>query len=135
MGGAYRLAGSGADERLEAPETGARREFQGAASAERPDITSQEQRGLSGRKMGTPYSSWSPKLCGIVAKVTFAEIAWYYCSFSGKIPLCQTLLASYSRCLLSREYTMPERLRVLIVAENASMRQGGESRLALQWFL
>jgi len=30
---------------------------------------------------------------------------------------------------------MPERLGVLIVAENASMRQGGESRLALQWFL
>ena len=30
---------------------------------------------------------------------------------------------------------MLERLGVLIVAENASMRQGGESRLALQWFL
>src|SRR5271156_5713125 len=30
---------------------------------------------------------------------------------------------------------MLERLGVLIVAENASLRQGGESRLALQWFL
>ena len=30
---------------------------------------------------------------------------------------------------------MPERLGVLVVAENASTRQGGESRLALQWFL
>ncbi len=30
---------------------------------------------------------------------------------------------------------MLKRLGVLIVAENASMRQGGESRLALQWFL
>ena len=30
---------------------------------------------------------------------------------------------------------MPERIGVLIVAENASMRLGGESKLALQWFL
>ena len=30
---------------------------------------------------------------------------------------------------------MSERLGVLIVAENASMLQGGESKLALQWFL
>ena len=30
---------------------------------------------------------------------------------------------------------MPQRIGVLIVAENASMLQGGESRLALQWFL
>jgi hypothetical protein len=32
-------------------------------------------------------------------------------------------------------FAMQERLGVLIVAENASMSQGGESRLALQWFL
>src|ERR1700722_4418877 len=32
-------------------------------------------------------------------------------------------------------YVMLERLGVLIVAENASMSQGGESSLALQWFL
>jgi hypothetical protein len=30
---------------------------------------------------------------------------------------------------------MLERLGVLIVAENASMRQGGESSLAMHWFL